>query len=50
VLYERPQFEARQRYEISTDPAAYFEESSAALNRLAQEVSRSIVSAVLEGF
>ena len=50
VLYERPQFEARQRYEISIDPAAYFEESSEALNRLAQEVSRSIVSAVLEGF
>jgi outer membrane lipopolysaccharide assembly protein LptE/RlpB len=50
VLYERPQFEARQRYEISTDPAAYFEESSEALNRLAGEVSRSIVSAVLEGF
>lgn len=50
VLYERPQFEARQRYEISIDPAAYFEESGEALNRLAQEVSRTIVSAVLEGF
>jgi len=50
VLYERQAFEARQRYEISVDPVAYFEESTTAIDRLAREVSRSIVSSVLESF
>lgn len=50
VLYDRPQFEARQRYEISIDAAAYFEESSTALDRLARDVARDAVSAILEGF
>jgi hypothetical protein len=50
VLFDRPQFEARQRYEISIDAAAYFEESSPALNRLARDVARETVSAILEGF
>jgi hypothetical protein len=50
ILFDRPQFEARQRYEISIDAAAYFEESSAALDRLARDVARDAVSAILEGF
>jgi len=50
VLFDRPNFEARQRYEISVDPGAYFEESGLALERLTVEVARSVVSAVLEGF
>ena len=50
ILYDRPQFEARQRYEISIDAAAYFEESPAAIDRLARDVARDAVSAILEGF
>lgn len=50
VIYDRQNFEARQRYEISIDPAAYFEESSPALDRLSQEVARTVVSGVLEAF
>lgn len=50
VLFDRPAFEARQRYEISIDPAAYFEESSPALDRLSRDVARNLVSAILEGF
>lgn len=50
VLFNRPAMEVRQRYEISTDQLAYFEESSTALQRVSQEVSRSVVSAVLEAF
>jgi Lipopolysaccharide-assembly len=50
ILFDRPQFEARQRYEISIDAAAYFEESSSALDRLARDVAREAVSAILEGF
>jgi hypothetical protein len=50
VLYSRPNMEVRQRYEISTDQNAYFEESDIALERLSREVARSVVSAVLEAF
>jgi hypothetical protein len=50
ILFDRPQFEARQRYEISIDAQAYFEESSAAIDRLARDVARDAVSAILEGF
>jgi hypothetical protein len=50
VLYARDNYEARARYEISTDQVAFFDEGSAALDRLASEVSRMVVSSVLENF
>ena len=50
VLFSRPNFEFRERYEISVDAKTYFEESDAALERLSRDVARSVVSAVLEGF
>lgn len=50
VLLDRPSFEVRERYEISIDPRAYFDESDDALQRLARDVARSVVSAVLENF
>ena len=50
VLYSRRDFEARERYEISTDQRAYLEESDAALDRLSRDVARMVVSAVLENF
>ncbi|MGH9719457.1 MAG: LPS assembly lipoprotein LptE [Bryobacteraceae bacterium] len=50
ALYARPNFEVRERYEISVDERAYFEESDAAMERLSRDVARSIVSAVLENF
>lgn len=50
VLFTRPNFEVRETYQISPDPIQYFEESEPALKRAGQQVSRSIVSAVLENF
>ncbi len=50
VLFERLSIEARQRYEISVDQVAYFEESNAALERVSQDVARQLVSAILENF
>ena len=50
ILFDRPLFEARQRYEISIDAGAYLEESPAAIDRLARDVARDAVSAILEGF
>lgn len=49
-LYSNVNFDARERYEISVDPIAYFEESDAGLNRVATQVSRQVVSAILEKF
>ncbi|MFB3778257.1 MAG: LPS assembly lipoprotein LptE [Bryobacteraceae bacterium] len=50
VLFARERMEYRERYEISVDPSAYFEESDAALARLSRDVARAVVSAVLERF
>jgi hypothetical protein len=49
-LFWRPGFEFKERYEISVDPKAYFDESSAAFERLSRDVARSLVSAILENF
>jgi hypothetical protein len=49
-LYVNPNFEARERYEVTTDPEAYLEERQAALVRSSQAAARSLVSAILEGF
>jgi TolB-like protein len=50
VLFERPNVEYRERYEISVDPKQYFDESQAAVRRLSRDVGRSVVSAILESF
>jgi hypothetical protein len=42
--------EFRERYEISVDQRAYFDESDAALDRLTEDVARTMVSAILEKF
>ncbi|MFB3829169.1 MAG: LPS assembly lipoprotein LptE [Bryobacteraceae bacterium] len=50
VLFTRPSMEVRERYEISVDPKAYFDENETAVMRLSRDVARSVVSAILEGF
>jgi len=50
ILFERPNFEVRERYEISTDPKQYFDEGPNAMKRLSSDVARSVVSAILEKF
>jgi hypothetical protein len=50
VLFSRPSVEFRERYEISIDPKAYFDESGTAMDRLSRDVARNVVSAVLENF
>jgi len=50
LLYSNVNFDARERYQISVNPIAYFEESDAGLNRVATQVSRQVVSAILEKF
>jgi len=50
VLFQRPNLEFRERYEISVDPRQYFDENQAALLRLSRDVARTVVSAILENF
>lgn len=50
VLYAREGLEVRERYEVSIDQRAYFDESDAALERLSRDVARQVVSTILEAF
>jgi hypothetical protein len=50
VLFNRPNLEFRERYEISVDPKQYLDESQPALSRLSKDVGRTVVSAILENF
>ena len=50
VLFTRPSYEFRERYEVSVDQAQYFEESDQALDRLSRDVARTLVSSLLEAF
>src|SRR5262249_10587127 len=43
VLFNRPAFEVRERYEISVDPQVYFDESGAGMDRLGRDVARDVV-------
>jgi hypothetical protein len=50
VLYNQPHYEFRERYEVATDPKVYFDESGTAVQRIARDAARSVVSAILEAF
>jgi hypothetical protein len=50
VLFNRPTFEVRERYEISVDPQAYFDEGGAGIERLGKDVARDVVTSIVEKF
>ncbi len=55
VLWENPAVYFRQEYEATsgrsaTDPAAFFQQDTNALDRMSGEFARTIVSAILEAF
>ncbi len=50
MLYQNSGMNVQNRYEISSDQVAYFEESDTALDRLSRDVARTVVSAILENF
>lgn len=50
VLYQNPNMQHRELYEVAADPRAYIEERQAALSRSSTAMARELVSAVLEGF
>lgn len=50
VLYQNPSYVFREQYELSQDLQSFFEEDSPAFRRLSQDLARTLVSNVLEGF
>lgn len=55
VLWSNPAMQFREEYDVTNattaaDPSAFFGQDANALDRLAQEFARSIVSAILEAF
>ncbi|MGD1093861.1 MAG: LPS assembly lipoprotein LptE [Bryobacteraceae bacterium] len=50
VLFTRPNFEVRERYEVSVQPGPYFDESDAALQRASKTVAQQLVGAILDNF
>ena len=50
TIFARDNYDFRQRYEMATDPQAYFDESGTAILRLSRDVARGVVSAILEAF
>ena len=50
ILFTRPNYDFRERYEVSVDQTQYFEESGQALERLSRDVARTLLSSILEAF
>ena len=50
VLYSNNSFLFRQQFEIEVDPRAFFDVSNVAVDLIAAEFARTVVSSILEGF
>jgi hypothetical protein len=55
VLWSNPAWQFSEEYDVTTglsalDPNAFFDQDRTALDRLAQEFARAVVSAILEAF
>jgi outer membrane lipopolysaccharide assembly protein LptE/RlpB len=50
VLFENPAYSFREQYQVSADPASFFEEQSPALARLSQNFAHALVRDILEGY
>jgi hypothetical protein len=50
ALYENGNFVFREHYEISGQTSTYFDESSAAVQRLSKDLAASLVTSILTGF
>jgi outer membrane lipopolysaccharide assembly protein LptE/RlpB len=50
VLFSNPNYTFHEEYEISRALSSFFNEESPALDRMSQDMARSLVSNILEGF
>lgn len=50
ILYRNDDYLFREAYEVSTDPATFFDEQSPALDRMAKDFASRLVADVVENF
>lgn len=50
VLFNRPNMEVREHYEVAVDQRTYLDESDIALDRAAKAAAATIVTAILDNF
>lgn len=50
VLFENPNYSFHDQYQVSRELTSFFEEESPAVDRLAQDFARTLVSNILEAF
>ncbi len=50
VIFSNPNYIFREQYQVNPSSAALFEEDEAALNRLSQDMARTLVTDILENF
>jgi len=50
VLFDNPNFTFREQYQVSREVSSFFEEDAPALDRLARDFARTLVSSVVEAY
>ena len=50
VLYQNDNYLFREPYELSTDPASFFDEQAPALERMSRDFASRLVADILENF
>jgi lipopolysaccharide assembly LptE-like protein len=50
VIFDNQSFTYRNEYEISGDPATYFNEEGPAVDRMAKDFAKSVMTTIMEGF
>jgi hypothetical protein len=50
IIFSNPNYVFRGEYEISGDPQAFFSEEGPAVDRIARDFAKSVMTTILEGF
>jgi hypothetical protein len=50
IIFDNPSYVYRGEYEISGDPKSFFSEEGPAVDRLARDFAKSVISTILDGF
>ncbi|MGH9522758.1 MAG: LPS assembly lipoprotein LptE, partial [Terriglobales bacterium] len=50
ILFDNPNYTFREQYQVSREVSSFFEEDAPALDRLARDFARTLVSSVVEEY
>src|SRR5262249_32161146 len=50
IIYENQNYVFKDQYDISTDPQQFFSEEGPAVDRVARDFAKSVLTTILEGF